>query len=245
MPAKGIIASFADKAGVSTDRVEHLWDKAKSIVKKQYEITKKDGERFYSLVVGILKKMLKIEGELENEKQLIEDLVKEASITTTSVGGAEAQHAKKIMPLQTRYGTYVPKKKKKKKKSTMESVRDYLNSEYICEAKKKVDYIRKFKKKVDEVNKYIEQAKKDDIWAIEPDSTWESPYIFEPVKLTKTQLVVTYWEDLYKKKKKTVDKVSFAQDKDNYPEFGDTKHMLSWIKRAIKKGYKEEGKSIK
>lgn len=107
----------------------------------------------------------------------------------------------------------------------------------------KVDYVKKFQKKVDEVNKYIAQHKKDDIVAVEPDSTWESVYEFEPVKLTKTQLVVTYKEPLGNPpNKKTVDKISFAQDAQM--EFEDTKHMLSWIKRAIKKGYKQEGKKL-
>lgn len=53
-----LIKSFADKYGKSEEEVEELWDKAKEVVKKDYGRTE-DDENFYSLLVGILKKMLK------------------------------------------------------------------------------------------------------------------------------------------------------------------------------------------
>ena len=57
-----IIKSFAEKSGKSIEEVEALWDKAKRITDKEY--IKKDGQnddRYYSIVTGIVKKMLKIE----------------------------------------------------------------------------------------------------------------------------------------------------------------------------------------
>lgn len=81
MPAK-IIQSFADKSGKSEKEVENLWKKSKLIVKKEYPDVKEDSDKFYEIIVGILKKMLKIDEEAD------------ASITTTSMGGANAQHAK-------------------------------------------------------------------------------------------------------------------------------------------------------
>ena len=55
-----LIKSFAKKSGKSEDEVERLWNKAEDIVKKEYEKTK-DDDSFYPILVGILKKMLKIE----------------------------------------------------------------------------------------------------------------------------------------------------------------------------------------
>jgi len=54
-----IIKSFAEKSGKTELEVEKLWDKAKDIVAKQYDINK-DDSKFYGLVVGVLKKSLKI-----------------------------------------------------------------------------------------------------------------------------------------------------------------------------------------
>lgn len=114
-----------------------------------------------------------------------------------------------------------------------ESFGDFLNES-------KVDYIKKFQKQVNLVNSWIEQANKDDILAIEPDSTWESPYEFEPLELTPKKLIVKYKEDYVKPKKEDI---LFSRDVKN--DFEDIKYIFSWIKRAIKKGYREEGKVFK
>lgn len=53
MPAN-IIKSFAEKSGKSEKEVEELWDKAKEIAKDS------NHEEEYDYIVGILKKMLKI-----------------------------------------------------------------------------------------------------------------------------------------------------------------------------------------
>lgn len=59
MPAP-IVKSFADKTGKSVAEVEKLWDKAKSLAKEEYPDVAEDSDRFYQIVTGILKKMLKI-----------------------------------------------------------------------------------------------------------------------------------------------------------------------------------------
>ena len=108
MPAN-IVKSFAMKSGKSEKEIERLWDKAISIAKEDGR--KEDDENFYPFVVGILKKMLKMETE---ESQ--------ATITTTSVGntsvhGGAANYAKKM-------GSE-PKKERKIEKRWMEFIRKY------------------------------------------------------------------------------------------------------------------------
>lgn len=53
-----IVKSFADKTDKSVNEVEKKWDKAKKIVKDQYDDVKEDSGNFYKLVTGVLKKML-------------------------------------------------------------------------------------------------------------------------------------------------------------------------------------------
>ena len=55
-----IIKSFAKKTDKTESEVEKLWKKAEDIVKKEYD-KDKDDDSFYPIVVGILKRMLKIE----------------------------------------------------------------------------------------------------------------------------------------------------------------------------------------
>lgn len=65
MPAN-IIKSFSDKSGKSEQEVERLWDKAKKIVKDEYPEVGTDSDRYYSLVTGILKSMLKLENNFSS-----------------------------------------------------------------------------------------------------------------------------------------------------------------------------------
>ena len=118
-------------------------------------------------------------------------------------------------------------------------------SEFIVESKKSkvIDYDKKFGKNIEEINKLIKQAKKNDIRAIETDSSWESGYKFDKVVLTKTQVQVHYTEYAGTKPKKKVDKISLAKDKE--VNFGEVKHIFSWIKKTIKKGYREDAKTQK
>ncbi len=50
---------MAAKQGVSLGRAEHLWDKAKGIVGKEYKYGKKSSHH-WALVMGTVKKMLGI-----------------------------------------------------------------------------------------------------------------------------------------------------------------------------------------
>lgn len=61
-----VINSFAEKSGKSKDEVERLYNKAKDIVKQEYEDVEVDSDQYYQLVIGILKKMLGIEEEAVN-----------------------------------------------------------------------------------------------------------------------------------------------------------------------------------
>ena len=53
------IKSFATKTGKSVEEVEKLYKEAKAQTEAEYKITKED-EKYYPIVIGILKKMLKI-----------------------------------------------------------------------------------------------------------------------------------------------------------------------------------------
>jgi len=57
MPSS-IIQSFAQKTGKSVKEVEAMWDRAKGVVAKQYPERGEEGEGYYKLVTGVLKKML-------------------------------------------------------------------------------------------------------------------------------------------------------------------------------------------
>lgn len=57
-----IMRSFAKKADTTVKKVEKLWNKSEKLVKKKYEITpEEDSDRFYALVVSVLKKILKLD----------------------------------------------------------------------------------------------------------------------------------------------------------------------------------------
>jgi len=44
-------------AWIQTEHDEHLWEKAKEIVKKEYKLTEKDGPKFWASVTGMYKKI--------------------------------------------------------------------------------------------------------------------------------------------------------------------------------------------
>ena len=111
------IKSFADKSGESIERVEELWKKAKALVKKEYNIDD-ESEKFYPLVTGILKRMLKINEEGE------------PSITTTSVGNASSEGGSanfaSYFNMSRRNEPVKKKKKKKKNESFLDRLDFYL-----------------------------------------------------------------------------------------------------------------------
>lgn len=96
----------------------------------------------------------------------------------------------------------------------------------------------KLQKKVDEVNARIKKAIKDDIWAIEPNSTWESLYKFEKLVLLKTRLKVYYKEDSGYGWKDKIDSINLTED--SAWDYESSMAMFVWILKAIKKGYKRE-----
>jgi|TARA_R100000278_G_scaffold113048_1_gene91065 hypothetical protein len=61
-----LIKSFSDKSGKSEKEVEELYKDAEEIVKDRYSNVEKESDRYYALVVGILKNMLKIESSFKN-----------------------------------------------------------------------------------------------------------------------------------------------------------------------------------
>jgi len=61
-----IIKSFAEKTGKTEQQIDKLWEKAKSIVTKEYPDVEVDSDKFYQLVVGVLKKMLSINEDGES-----------------------------------------------------------------------------------------------------------------------------------------------------------------------------------
>tara|TARA_R110002020_G_scaffold90534_3_gene220439 strand:+ start:1464 stop:1997 length:534 start_codon:yes stop_codon:yes gene_type:complete len=63
-----IVKSFSDKTGKSEEEVERLWNKSEQIVKKEYELSAEDEGKFYSLVTGILKNMLKIDENVKSRE---------------------------------------------------------------------------------------------------------------------------------------------------------------------------------
>lgn len=55
-----IIRSFSDKSGKDEQEVERLWTKATELVNQKYPEIKSGEDKYYALITGILKKMLKI-----------------------------------------------------------------------------------------------------------------------------------------------------------------------------------------
>ena len=93
-------------------------------------------------------------------------------------------------------------------------------------------------KKVQTVNKYIAKHRKDDIYAIEPDSTWEEPYEFSPI-VVKGKFIYFQWAEPYKKGKKQKERYNINDEMHE----DDIKYMFNWVIKAIKKGYREEGQT--
>lgn len=67
MPSN-IIKSFAKQTGNTQKYVEELWEKAKDITEKEYKL-KPTSKKYYSIVTGILKKMLKLNEDNHSNKE--------------------------------------------------------------------------------------------------------------------------------------------------------------------------------
>lgn len=110
---------------------------------------------------------------------------------------------------------------------------------YLGEAKS----TKAVENRVKKLNGYIAQAKKDDVSAVEPDSTWESVYDFEPIEI-KGKFIYFQWKEPYARSAKDKNKKERYNLNDEMHD-EDIKYMLNWVLRAIKKGYKEEGQTFK
>jgi len=93
--------------------------------------------------------------------------------------------------------------------------------------------------KVELTNKWIKEISKEDLFAIEPDSTWESSYDFKEIKHPNNFMTIEYTE--------------FGGAKDKHKErfslkneqgLEDAMWHLSWIIRSIKKGFREAGQKV-
>lgn len=77
MPSN-IVKSYAKKTGKKVSEVESLWNRAEEIVKDEYENIEVGSDRYYSLVNGTLKKMLKLEmayTRLQKFNKMYEDTI--------------------------------------------------------------------------------------------------------------------------------------------------------------------------
>jgi transcription termination factor NusB len=63
MPSN-IVKKYAKETNKSIKEVEALWNDAKDKAREQYDDIDEDSPKFYSIVTGILKNMLKIEEEI-------------------------------------------------------------------------------------------------------------------------------------------------------------------------------------
>lgn len=105
------------------------------------------------------------------------------------------------------------------------------------------DYNKVLGKVVATTQQMIDQANAEDVLAIEPDSTWESQYKFQSISLMSTQLVVKYLENSGRGWEQKSDITNLTQDRNR--EFMDSKAVISWVRRAIRKGYTAERRDMK
>jgi hypothetical protein len=91
------------------------------------------------------------------------------------------------------------------------------------------------KRWVDKVNKEIAKANRDGVYAVEPDSTWESVYEFKPIRLQGKYVIFEY-DDVYAVgNKRQKDRFNWTNEMNE----DDLKWQFRWVQRAIKKGYRE------
>jgi hypothetical protein len=84
--------------------------------------------------------------------------------------------------------------------------------------------------RVHELDTLINQAQLDEVWGIEPDSTWETEYEFVSIELKKTRVTIKYWEYNGRPTKLVTDYALLSNS-------DDVNYLLSWIRRSINKGY--------
>lgn len=95
-------------------------------------------------------------------------------------------------------------------------------------------------KRIDEVNTLIEYAKEHKIHAIECESTWESIYVFDKIEVKNQFVKISYVEPCERNKQ--------TKERFNVNDWGsldELKYTLSWIKKCINKGVREDAKQLK
>lgn len=155
-----IMRSFAKKADTTVKKVERLWNKSEKLVKKKYELTpEEDSDRFYALVVSVLKKILKI----DTPKVVKEDegggdaggegAASEAPAINTTSMGAYQYYSRVGEPIRR-----FPSKdiKKKYKKSEDESDNKVTEKELVRRIKAIVDRVNGLKESENILDDYLE-----------------------------------------------------------------------------------------
>lgn len=90
-----LMKSLAKKSGKKLKTIEKMWDKTVELVKSEYELNE-DDDRFYPLVVGMLKRLLRLTSD-DFEKKVNEDdavATGDPSMTTQSIGSENGEGAK-------------------------------------------------------------------------------------------------------------------------------------------------------
>jgi len=105
------------------------------------------------------------------------------------------------------------------------------------------DYQKLLGKSIATTQEMIDKANADNVYGIEPNSTWETMYRFEKIMLMNTRLRIQYQGNNGSGWKPVVDDVNLTQDRIN--NFDEAKYMLAWVRRAIKKGYTRERNNAK
>jgi len=105
------------------------------------------------------------------------------------------------------------------------------------------DYQKLLGNSIEKTQQMIDKANADDIIAIEPDSTWETMYKFQKVTLMSTRLRLQYKENNGRGWVDKVEDVNVTQDR--MRDFDEAKHLLSWIRKSINKGYAAEHRDSK
>jgi len=153
----GIVKSFAKKADTTTKKVERLWNKSEKLVTKKYDLTpEEDSDRFYALVVSVLKKILGIDKpkDIKEEDGGGEsgDVGSDSSgITTSNLGGYQ---------YYSRFGDMLrrisPDSKKLYKKLEKESSTKETSDNLAKRIKLIVDRLNGLKESTDILDDYIE-----------------------------------------------------------------------------------------
>jgi hypothetical protein len=154
-----IMRSFAKKADTTVKKVEKLWNKSEKLVKKKYDLTpEEDSDRFYALVVSVLKKILKIDtpkvvSEDEGGDGGVEGTASEAPAINTTSMGAYQYYSKIGEPLKR-----TPSKdiKKKYKKSEQESDDNVTEKELARRIKDIVDRVNGLKEHENILDEYLD-----------------------------------------------------------------------------------------